>query len=214
MGPKFQVVVADDDPDVLALHMSVLERGGYEVVRAESGRECLAVVKRCHPALVLLDVILPDMNGMDVCREIKNSPELGETFVILTSGIRVSSDWQADGLNTGADGYIVKPISNRELLARVQAMERIKQAEDALRQKKKEQEELIAELKAALAEIRTLKGLIPICFSCKKIRDDKGFWNQLESYISEHTDAVFSHGLCPDCAEKLRSELMKVDKKS
>jgi response regulator RpfG family c-di-GMP phosphodiesterase len=133
--------------------------------------------------------------------------DLEGTFVILVSGVRVSSDYQADGLNVGADGYIIKPITNRELIARVQAVARIKRAEDALRQKRREQQKLIMELQEALAEIRTLKGFIPICASCKKIRDDEGYWNQLEAYISKHTDAIFTHSICPQCAEKYKAEI-------
>ena len=66
-----------------------------------------------------------------------------------------------------------------------------------------ERERLIGELKEALAKVKTLSGLIPICASCKKIRDDRGYWNQIESYIHEHSDADFSHGICPDCMKKL-----------
>ena len=69
-----------------------------------------------------------------------------------------------------------------------------------------EREEIIKKLKQALDEINTLKGIVPICSSCKKIRDDKGYWNQLESYIESHSDAAFSHGLCPDCSDKLYGE--------
>lgn len=72
-----------------------------------------------------------------------------------------------------------------------------------------EREKLIRELQEALVKIKTLKGLIPICASCKKIRDDKGFWNQIEVYIKEHSDAEFSHGICPECVERLYPELGK-----
>lgn len=204
---KIRILVTDDDPEVLLLTTSVLTRVGYEVLQARTGKECLEMMHAYHPDLVLLDVILPDMKGSTVCRHIKADPELQGTFVILVSGVQVSSEYQAKGLNIGADGYIVKPISNKELVARVQAMERIKKAEDALREKEKQQEKLISKLQEALAEIKTLKGFIPICASCKKIRDDAGYWNQLEAYISEHTDAIFSHGICPECAEKLRAEI-------
>ena len=207
MKDRIKILVTDDDPDVLLLTSSVLTRAGYEVLEARAGRECLEMMHTHHPDLVLLDVMLPDMKGSTVCRHIKADPELQGTFVILVSGVQVSSEYQARGLNIGADGYIVKPISNKELVARVQAMERIKKAEDALREKEKQQEKLITKLQEALAEIKTLKGFIPICASCKKIRDDEGYWNQLEAYISKHTDAVFSHGICPDCAEKFRSEI-------
>ena len=201
-----RILVADDDPDVLLLFSTLLEDEGYEVYEATTGKGCLDAAQSHHPYLVLLDVVLPDMTGVEVCRQIKTEPELRGTFVILVSGARVSSDHQAEGLDVGADGYMVKGVTNREFLARIQALVRIKRAEDALREREKEQRKLISELEKALAEIRTLKGLIPICASCKKIRDDEGFWHQLEVYIGKHTDAVFSHGICPECAEELYPE--------
>ncbi|MGD0231297.1 MAG: response regulator [Syntrophorhabdales bacterium] len=162
-----------------------------------------------HPDIVLLDVMLPDMTGVEVCRQVKAEPGLQDTFVILVSGARVSSDYQAEGLTVGADGYIVKGITNREFLARIQSLVRIKRAEDVLREKEEKQGKLISELQKALTEIRTLKGLIPICASCKKIRDDEGYWDQLEAYIGKRTEAVFSHGICPECAEKLYPKYYK-----
>jgi hypothetical protein len=75
-----------------------------------------------------------------------------------------------------------------------------------------EQETLIAELQKALASIKTLKGMLPICASCKKIRDDKGYWNQIEAYVSEHSEAEFTHALCPECAKTLYPELYPDDK--
>jgi response regulator RpfG family c-di-GMP phosphodiesterase len=208
-----RVLVTDDDPEVLLLTATVLRRAGYEVLEASTGTECLEVVRSSRPDLVLLDVMLPDTSGIEVCRQIKADPESGRTFVILASGIQVSSDSQTEGLNIGADGYIVRPIPNKELVARVQSMERIKRAEDALLEKEKQQEELIKKLQDALAEIKTLKGFIPICAACKKIRDDDGYWDQLEAYISKHTDAIFSHGLCPECAERYLAEAEKFLKK-
>jgi len=71
------------------------------------------------------------------------------------------------------------------------------------KQSEKERERLIGELRDALAKVRTLSGMLPICAACKKIRDDQGYWNQIESYISKHSKAEFSHSLCPDCAQKL-----------
>ena len=210
MVQKFRVLVTDDDPEILLLTATVLRRAGYEVSEATSGRECLDAVPALRPDLVLLDVMLPDISGVQVCRQIKADQDLKDTFVILASGVRVSSDSQAEGLNIGADGYIVRPIPNKELIARVQSMERIKRAEDALREKEKQQQKLISELQEALAEIKTLKGFIPICASCKKIRDDEGYWSQLEAYLSKHTDAVFSHGFCPECAERYKAEAAKL----
>ena len=210
---QFKVLVTDDSPEILLLSTMLLRRAGYDVLEALTGKECLDAVQKHHPDLVLLDVMLPDMSGIEVCRQIKSDKTLEDIFVILASGIKVSSELQADGLDIGADGYIIRPISNKEFLARVQAGERIKRAEDALREKEREQQKLISHLEEALAEIKTLKGFIPICASCKKIRDDEGYWNQLEAYISKRTDAVFSHGLCPECAEQARAEMKKLSKK-
>jgi DNA-binding response OmpR family regulator len=209
MGKDFRVLVTDDDPEVLLLTTTVLERAGYEVLGTSTGNQCLETLREYNPDLILLDVMLPDMSGVDLCRLIKDDGDLRNTFVILLSGVRVSSEYQAEGLNVGADGYIIKPISNKELLARVQYVERIKKAEDALREKEMQQQKLISQLQEALAEIKTLKGFIPICASCKKIRDDEGYWNQLETYISKHTSAVFTHGLCPDCTKKYLAELKR-----
>ncbi|RPI05823.1 MAG: response regulator [Ignavibacteriae bacterium] len=82
-----------------------------------------------------------------------------------------------------------------------------KRMEETLAATSEEREKLIHELQYALENIKTLEGLLPICSNCKKIRDDQGFWNQVEGYISKHTDAKFSHGICPDCSMKLYGDL-------
>jgi DNA-binding response OmpR family regulator len=207
MPEKSKVLIVDDDPDILLLTAVILREEGYQVLEAETGSQCLELAGTHRPDLVLVDVMLPDMTGLEVCRQIKTDQALQGIFVILVSGLRVSPDFQAEGLDAGADGYLIKPLTNREFLARINSMARIKQVEDALREKEKEQQKLILQLRQALAEIKTLKGFLPICASCKKIRDDRGYWNQLEVYISQHTDAIFSHGLCPECAEKYRAEM-------
>lgn len=206
MQNEARILVADDDRDVLLLFTTILVDEGYKVFEATTGRGCLASVRSCNPDIVLLDVMLPDMTGIDVCRQIKTDPGLRGTLVILASGARISSEHQAEGLDGGADGYIVKGLANREFLARIRSLVRIKRVEDALREKEDQQNVLISELEKALAEIRTLRGLIPICGSCKKIRDDEGYWDHVEVYVSKRTDAVFSHGICPECAERLYPE--------
>jgi DNA-binding response OmpR family regulator len=207
VNKQFTVLVTDDGPEIRLMSTMLLRRAGYEVLEASTGQECLDVV-RAH-----LDVMLPDITGIQVCRQIKNDESLKDIFVILASGIQVSSENQAEGLDIGADGYIIRPISNKEFLARVQAGERIKKAEDTLREKEIQQQTLISQLEEALTEIKTLKGCIPICATCKKIRDDEGYWNQLETYISKHTDATFTHGICPACLKEARAEVNKFFKK-
>jgi DNA-binding response OmpR family regulator len=207
-----KVLVADDDPNLLLMTTELLEREGYRVFEASTGRGCLDSVRRHQPDIVLLDVMLPDMSGVDVCYRIKTEEASRRTLVMLVSGVMVSSEQQADALNGGADGYMIKPLTNRELLARVHSMARIKRAEDALLQKEFEQGKLIKQLQDALAEVKTLKGLVPICSSCKNIRDDEGYWEKLEDYISKHTDAVFTHSMCPTCRDKFREEIERIGK--
>jgi CheY-like chemotaxis protein len=205
-----KVLVTDDDSNMLLLESMLLEEEGYEVFQARSGMECLrAALKHC-PDIILLDVMLPDMTGLEVCRKIKEDAALRDTFVILVSGVLVSSEFQADGLDTGADGYMTKPMHNAEFLARVRSVVRMKRAEDALREQEKEQEVLISRLHKALGEIKTLKGFLPICVSCKKIRDDQGYWKQLEAYIATHSDAVLTHGYCPQCAEDYMAQARRL----
>jgi PAS domain S-box-containing protein len=108
---------------------------------------------------------------------------------------------------TGLFSAEIIPINNQEfVLSSISDITGRKRAEE-------EREKLIQELQKALAEVKTLSGLIPICASCKKIRDDKGYWGQIESYISDHSEAEFSHGLCPECMKKLYPDLMEDDLK-
>jgi PAS domain S-box-containing protein len=133
MKDRTKILVVDDDPDLLLLISTVLSSGGYEVIEASTGKDALVAARAARPGLVLLDVGLPDMSGPEVCKQIKADPNLQGIFVILLSGVSTSSEAQAHGLDLGADGYIVKPIPNKELLARVRSLVRISQAEEALK---------------------------------------------------------------------------------
>jgi CheY-like chemotaxis protein len=104
MKNTMRVLVTDDDPDVLSLETEVLRQHGYEVLEAATGEAYLQSVRIHRPDLVLLDVVLPDTTGVELCTHIKRDPDLRDTFVILTSGVRVASEYRAEGLNTGADG--------------------------------------------------------------------------------------------------------------
>lgn len=190
-----QILVVEDDSDIRMATARVLRKAGHRVEEAEAGAQALERVRQDRPDLVLLDVDMPDMDGYAVCRAIKTDPALKGIYVMMVSGTRTDSDDQSQGLETGADGYVTRPIANRELLARIMAMERIIRAE-------RERDRLIGELQAALAQVRTLSGLLPICSYCKQIRDDRGYWNRIERYVSERSDAQFSHSICPECMRK------------
>jgi PAS domain S-box-containing protein len=133
MTSHAKILVADDERIILLATRRILESAGYETLEAYDGEEALQVIRDHKPDLVLLDVNMPKMDGFEVCRQVKADPALAETFIIILSGMSADSDIHADGLNLGADGYIERPIANRELLAHVQAMLRIQAAEKALR---------------------------------------------------------------------------------
>jgi PAS domain S-box-containing protein len=145
-----KILVVDDDPYVLALTSSILASGGYEVTEASTGKKALEAVARDRPDMVVLDVLLPDMNGFEVCKQIKSDPLLCSTLVALQSGVSTSSEAQTTGFDIGADGYIVKGIPNNELLARVRSLARIKETEDAL---KRAHDELDERVKARTTEL-------------------------------------------------------------
>jgi response regulator RpfG family c-di-GMP phosphodiesterase len=204
MNKDIKILIVDDDSDVLFATSRIVKSEGYQVINASSGAECRDLAQKHHPDLILLDVMLPDIEGPELCKEMKSDPLLKGIFIILISGMKTSSAEQADGLDVGADGYIARPISNQELKARVKAMVRILIAE-------RERDRLIQELQKALLKIRELSGLLPICSHCKKIRDGKGYWNQIEAYIQDHSEAAFSHSICKECAEKYYPDMNLYD---
>ena len=120
-NPQITILVVDDDPDVLFATCRLLSRAGFGVNRATSGRQGLALARQEQPDLMLLDAVLPDIDGIEVCRSLKKDPATRKIPVILISSLKISSRDQTDGLELGADEYIARPIGNRELLARVRA---------------------------------------------------------------------------------------------
>jgi PleD family two-component response regulator len=192
---QIRILVADDDADIARGTAHLLEQAGYATAMAANGIEALQQLPTFRPHLVLSDRDMPELDGMELCRRIKGDPAFADVFVVLISATYTQSEEQVNGLKSGADSYIVRPIANRELTARVDAFVNIVRLHRALREKN-------AALEAALAKVKLLSGLVPICSGCKQIRDDKGYWIEVEHYIQKHSEAQFSHGLCPNCMKK------------
>ncbi len=138
------ILIVDDDLILQRATVRVLNQAGFRLSQAGDGLTCLQMVRDQRPDLTLLDVNLPDISGVEVCRQIKTDPILAGCFVILLSSERIDSQSQVEGLEGGADGYITRPVTNAELLARVRGTLRIQQAVQALREKE-EQLRAIAE---------------------------------------------------------------------
>jgi len=203
------IVIVDDNPDNLRILSSVLKKGGYQVRPVNSGERALSVIDAKIPDLVLLDVMMPGINGFEVCRRLKASMQTRSLPVVFISALDSLQD-KVKGFETGGVDYIPKPFQEEEVLARVGThvkMARLKKElvlrNDRLEEEQKRNTRLIRELEGALDNVKELNGLLPICAKCKKIRDDSGYWAEIEKYIETHTDALFSHGLCPDCLDSL-----------
>ena len=126
---KISILVVDDNPEIMKITIRGLETEDYKIFSATTGTECLEVLRREKPDMILLDVVLPDMSGNDLTRQIKNDPEFSKVFIILLSSVNINSDHVVEGLENGADGFISRPISMRELNARVASSCRIIHAE-------------------------------------------------------------------------------------
>jgi len=160
---KTRILIVDDDPAALFATARVIRQAGFDVIQADSGGACLERVAETLPALVLLDVELPDIDGLEVCRRIKANPDLADVFVVLLSGRRIQSDAQAEGLALGADGYIARPIDNRELVERVKALLRLRAVQHALR--------------ASETRLRTIVTSMPVLLLALDERGDIVFAN-------------------------------------
>jgi sigma-B regulation protein RsbU (phosphoserine phosphatase) len=191
-----KVLIAEDNSATRSLLEEMLTGWGLDVVAARDGMEAWKeLADNGPPELILLDWIMPKMDGLEVCRRARDLPAIAKSYIILLTARDCIDDIVA-GLQSGADDYITKPFEPAELHARLQVGVRIVELHQNLARR-------VGELQSALARVKQLHGLLPICSYCKKIRDDRNYWQRVESYISTHSDARFSHGVCPDCYDRI-----------
>jgi CheY-like chemotaxis protein len=194
-----RILIADDDITSRTVLSAVLQKNGHEVVGACDGNEALAVLEGADaPRLAILDWMMPGMDGIGICQRVRARESDRPPYLMMLTTRGEKTDVSA-GLRAGANDYLAKPFNAVELTARVEVGCRFVELEDRLAAK-------VRELQEAMAQIKTLSGIVPICSSCKKIRDDAGYWKQVELFVGEHTDATFTHGICPDCMAKLYPE--------
>ncbi|MFW5628747.1 MAG: response regulator [Candidatus Cloacimonadaceae bacterium] len=197
------IYVADDDEINLRLIRTVLANAGFENIRLfNSGTSMMIETVRIRPDLLLLDIMMPGFSGYDVLERIKQDPSLEDIPIIMITAASMGENLEplARSFELGAMDFISKPFANLELIQRVKS---------ALRMEKQRQG-----LENAAKQIRSLEKLLPICSYCKKIRADKNYWQEVETYISDHTDTMFSHSICPDCYEKEVKPQLESIKKS
>jgi DNA-binding response OmpR family regulator len=197
---RYKILIVDDEPVNIRLLEEAL-KGDYQICTSLNGFDAIRQVKSQRPDLILLDIMMPDINGFDVCREIKSDEMFSAIPVIFLTAMG-TFEGEVQGFEAGAIDFLAKPVNLVLLKLRVRNHLELKRRNDLIR----EQMDLLArqneELESALARIKRLEGIIPICMHCKKIRNDDASWQILEQYITEHTDTLFSHGICPSCLAK------------
>lgn len=193
---SIRILYIEDNPaDFVLLEEILLDVANMDC-RLENATTLSEGTHRLNQAefdLVLLDLSLPDSRGLETFLALKKKG--ADLPIIVMTGLD-DENLAVRAVQEGAQDYLVKKQLNADLLSR------------AIRYSI-EREKLVVKLRTALEQINTLKGFIPICASCKNVRDDQGYWHQVEEYVRAHSDAEFSHGICPDCARRYYADYLK-----
>jgi YesN/AraC family two-component response regulator len=200
------VLYVEDDAVTREEISLFLTRRAQTVIVAKDGAEGLELFRRHAPDIVLTDIRMPLMDGLKMGRSIRRE---NKGIPIIVTSAYSDTPYMLDAIDIGIDQYVMKPIDTAKLESAFNKSVEIIEYRRAHKKYLAEREQLITELQTALAEIKTLRGVLPICSYCKKIRDEKGAWTQLEWYIKEHSNAEFSHGLCQECAVKMYPNYFK-----
>lgn len=173
-----KVLAVEDDPVALAVLSRTLRKLGHEVVAAADGEEALRMLETEPVRMMVSDWTMPGVDGLELCRRVR--ARLGSDYVyfVLLTSREPSADNQREAIEAGVDDFLSKPLRELEIWMRLRVAERI--------------------LRFA-TQVRQLEEFLPICGYCKKVRDDRNYWQQIESYINTRTGTDFSHSICPDC---------------
>jgi phosphoserine phosphatase RsbU/P len=194
-----RILIAEDEPVSRRLLEQTLVRWGYEPIVCSNGDAAWSALRTPDaPRVAVLDWMMPGMDGTEVCRAVRQADLTLQPYLILLTSRSKPEDIIL-GLQAGADDYLTKPVDRGELEARLQVASRVVSLQDRLTER-------VRELEEALGSVRQLQGLLPICAYCKRIRDDQNYWKQVETYLADHSDVQFSHGICPSCLERVMKE--------
>lgn len=191
---SLQVLVADDEPVSRTVVGAMLRKAGYVVTLSSDGEDAWQRLSSANPpAIALLDWMMPGLDGPEIIKRIRASDQRPTYLILLTS--RDSSADVVAGLKAGANDYVTKPADEDELIARVNVGARVVQLQTALADR-------IKSLEEALANVKALQTLLPMCAYCKAVRNDQNYWEKVETYFHEHSGVQFSHSYCPNCYER------------
>lgn len=182
---KIQIV--EDDPIAATLLAAALKALGHEARLADGGESAWRQLQQEPVRVIVSDWMMPDLDGLELCRRIRAAG--GDyTYFILLSNVSATGENLDQAMAAGVDDFLSKPAKVNELKARLHVAERILNYS---------------------TQVRQLEEIIPICGYCRKLRDDQNYWSQVEEYIGKQTGSSFSHGVCPDCYDKVIVPQMK-----
>jgi CheY-like chemotaxis protein len=190
-----KILVADDDATSRTILAKALRSVGHEPVLASDGEEAWKAFRSDDVECVVTDWMMPGLSGPDFCRRVRAHETRSWAYLLLLTAKDANADL-VEGLLAGADEFMSKPFDLDVLRARLHVAQRVLGLERSLRSR-------VTELEEALAEVKTLRGLLPICMYCKKVRDEREAWQAVEEYVSKRSAAQFSHGVCPGCWDQV-----------
>jgi DNA-binding response OmpR family regulator len=201
-----RILVAEDDPVMSFLLRRTLTGWNYVVESVTTGTDAWERLQQNQAhCLALLDWEMPGLSGPELCERVRKLPQEQHPYLVLLTA-RDNPEDIARGLASGANDYLTKPFHPSELAARLSVAVRTIELQQRLATR-------VVELEQALAQVKQLRGMLPICAWCKKVRNDQNYWLQVEEYIGQHADVTFSHGICPGCMDRNLTPAKGAEKK-
>lgn len=186
------ILIVDDQTSNLKPLLHFLRQHSFTIHIAENGERAIEILANLHPDLILLDIMMPGMDGLETCKKIKTNLKTADIPIIFMTALDSLQD-KVHGFEAGGADYITKPFAQDEVLIRVNTHITLHRQQRKLQQ--------------TLAKKQALSGILRICSGCKKIKNDDGYWQQVEQYLAEHSEALFRHGMCPSCRDKINADL-------
>jgi sigma-B regulation protein RsbU (phosphoserine phosphatase) len=177
---KMKILISEDDSVSRLLLSATLKKLGHDVIETKDGKEAWEAFQKEYFQVLISDWMMPEMDGLELLQMIRAEKREKYTYILLLTVLEGKESY-LEGMKAGTDDFITKPFDEEQLAARLSVAERILSLQ---------------------TEVKQLQRLLPICSYCKKIRDDRNYWEQVEEYIGQRTGTVFSHGVCPDCYKK------------
>lgn len=194
------ILIAEDDPVSRRILEETLTNWNYDVTVTKDGNEAWEILQRDDaPMMAILDNMMPGMDGFEICRRVREMAKVQSPYLLLLTAMSMKDD-VVRGIEAGANDYLTKPFNREELRVRVGVGIQLLELQAALFER-------VHDLEAALAQVKQLQGILPMCSYCRQVRDGQDYWQKVEGYITDHSDIEFSHGICPDCYIKVENEL-------